>query len=138
MGVRGLKSFLENENKTRKVDIAGAAMEKVKMFSVYYNAFLYCICFFYIRQNPNIPPILVIDFYSLANWTSRWDQKGNICGGRHEKILMNWTSQLRQLKSTGCSLVFFHDLKTEESKVQMLLTRRTYDHKISVKLYDVV
>lgn len=63
---------------------------------------------------------------------------GNICGGRHEKILKNWTNLLRNLKSTGCSLVFFRDLKTENSKLQKSLSRCNYIHNLSIKLYDLI
>ncbi|XP_031621662.1 uncharacterized protein LOC116339756 isoform X2 [Contarinia nasturtii] len=119
MGVRGLKTFLENEKQTRTVNIAYEVQQ-------------------WKRHNPGQTPILVIDFCSLANWVARWDKIGNICGGQNQKVLQNWTHILHDLKNTGCSLVFFCDLKIEENKVVEILIRRNYEFNSSTKMYDLI
>lgn len=68
----------------------------------------------------------------------RWDRLGNICGGRHQKILEKWTCFLRDIKLTGCSLVFFCDMKYDDNKIKKIVSRRNYDHNLSKKLYDSI
>lgn len=61
-----------------------------------------------------------------------------VCGGQHKNTLEEWAQLLRTLKATGCTLEFFSDLNTLESKQDEWMKRRNDDFKIYATLYQSI
>lgn len=92
---------------------------------------------FHNRRNPDRTPIIVVDFKSLAYCITR-EKSEYICGGRHQVTLKSWENILKQLKRTGCKLVFFSDLNMSSSKMKTWMKRQTDLFKKFKKFYESI
>lgn len=88
-----------------------------------------------LRDHADQTPIIVVDFLSLTQWVAK-KKMDIICGGRPKLQMEDWRKKLDLLKSTGCSLVFFTDLKIEDARIDELLRRNTQNFQIHTDLYD--
>lgn len=81
--------------------------------------------------------MIVIDFVSLIYKVSV-NKMDAICGGRPQLMMQSFKQILDNLTSTGCSLVFFSDLNTPESKAVTWMERQDNLFNIYTKFYNSI
>lgn len=91
--------------------------------------------FLFYRDHADQTPTIVIDFLSITQWVAK-KKIDIICGGRPKIAMEDWKNKLDLFKSTGCPLVFFTDLKTEDGKIDENLRRANAHFDTCTAFYD--